>query len=695
MLHVTIRAKIGAGFASLLVLVGIIGWVSVGNLGKVNNLMGSMYEESLIPIQEIGGAVAELRQLQLYLVDDVLTQDKAKMDEAEQMIAEHEKLMLEHLDRYGKSNLSPEEKALLAGFNESWPLYKADRDAVLRLKRESKDISTMTPFVGIARQRLASLDEVLNKLTQLNVAAAKEARQQGESTYATTYPTTMGMVGLAILLALGVGLLLTRSIAHGIDAAAQAAEGLAQGDTGQQLQVRSRDELGRMAVSFNRMVDYLRDMAAVAEAVSHGDLTQQVQPRSERDALGVAFERMISNLRQMVGSVATSASTLAEASQEMSGASGQTDSATQQIARNIQEVARGNQEQSRVVLEAASSVDQLTRAVDQIARGAQEQAKSLEQASSSVSQLNGSIAQAAAASREVSSATEQANQAAQAGANSVDMTIQGMGAIRKSTIDATREIQDLDKYSEQINSIVETIDDIAEQTNLLALNAAIEAARAGEHGRGFAVVAEEVRKLAERSSVSTREIAELVAQVQRETQEAVAAIQVGMKEVEAGSALAEEAGAALKNILSAVQAASGQVGHIVSAVQQMEAASQQVVGVMDSVSGVAEESAAATGEMAASSKLVSSAIEKVAAVSEETSASAEEVSASTQEMSAQVQQMVAHAHGLAEMAEGLQAAVDQFQTDQAAEVVMRRRQDDWGDEHPEAASEKKDLRPAT
>jgi methyl-accepting chemotaxis protein len=225
---------------------------------------------------------------------------------------------------------------------------------------------------------------------------------------------------------------------------------------------------------------------------------------------------------------------------------------------------------------------------------------------------------------------------------------------------AAEKVRELGVLGGQIGAVVETIDEIAEQTNLLALNAAIEAARAGEHGRGFAVVADEVRKLAERSSRETKQIADLIKKVQEGTHQAVAAMQRGADEVEGGAVQADEAGRALGEILRAVENTALQVTEIATAAQEMAADAGSMTGAMGSISAVVEENTAAIEEMSAQSSQVSRAINDIAALAHSQSASTQQVSASADEMSDQVGQLTAQAEELAEAAEGLRCLVAGF-----------------------------------
>jgi twitching motility protein PilJ len=162
-------------------------------------------------------------------------------------------------------------------------------------------------------------------------------------------------------------------------------------------------------------------------------------------------------------------------------------------------------------------------------------------------------------------------------------TIKGMQRIRAAVQTTGKKIKGLGERSLEIGAIIEVINEIATQTNLLALNAAIEAARAGEQGKGFAVVADEVRKLAERAARATKDITGLIKGIQVETSEAVTVMEEGTREVEEGTKLADQAGAALREIEQIVKQTAGLVAEITSAADRQVEVTEGMVGSMDSI----------------------------------------------------------------------------------------------------------------
>jgi methyl-accepting chemotaxis protein len=311
--------------------------------------------------------------------------------------------------------------------------------------------------------------------------------------------------------------------------------------------------------NLSKAVIRLRDGAKQASE-GHLDVLLQKTSVDEIGDLTDAFNKMVENISLLIRGVS-------EASTAVTGASSEISSSTE-------EMAAGTQEQSSQTTNVAAAVEQMARTLNE---------------------NNSNIRKAA----------EGANKArldATEGGEVVHRTIDGMHRIADVVNQSAHKVKILGASSDKIGEIIGVIDDIADQTNLLALNAAIEAARAGEQGRGFAVVADEVRKLAERTSKATKEIATMIRQIQTDTTEAVSAMEKGTAEVDKGISFAEQAGEVLSGIVSMAQSLSDMMTQISAASAQQSSAADEISRNVDAISAVTQQTASGTQQIARSSE---------------------------------------------------------------------------------------------
>ena len=259
----------------------------------------------------------------------------------------------------------------------------------------------------------------------------------------------------------------------------------------------------------------INDLKEHAITISKGDLTRTIKVKSndEIGQLGRAFNEMLENLRNLVNKVNLNATQVAASAQELTAGAEQTTDATEQVSHAIQEVASSSEKQT-------SGVEETAKALDEIAHG--------------VTLITDS-------SIKVSDLSRHTMNQAEIGGKVVSDTVNQMKSISDSVTESNAMIESLNERSKEVSTILNVITAIAEQTNLLSLNAAIEAARAGEHGRGFSVVAEEVRKLAEQSQQSAKEIDVIVQRIQKETENAVQKMAEVNEDVNTGVQISNEA----------------------------------------------------------------------------------------------------------------------------------------------------------
>jgi methyl-accepting chemotaxis protein len=351
----------------------------------------------------------------------------------------------------------------------------------------------------------------------------------------------------------------------------------------------------------------LKRLSETAKNIAAGDLSIakiEVKDQGEVRVLAHSFNKMTENLRNVMHRIQKSSTLVANAAEFLRSGANQSSHASEQIAAAMQQVSQGAAAQSQESQKTVSVIHQLQKGNQQI-------------------------------SDDVSAVLQSAQNATQA-ANSGNEKLMGLLdqiTIIERKIDRIQAVtRNLERQSDEIGEILQSINQIAEQTNLLSLNASIEAARAGELGKGFAVVADEVRKLADESTKAVGDITAILQVIQTQSREVAASIAEGVEEVKEGTTMARVAGGAFQEIVRLNEDVNRQIRGITGGIYQMVAEMKNV----QQMSG------------------------DIATIAEESSAGCEEVAASVEEQTAGLQEILASASALSEMARELEGIVKEF-----------------------------------
>jgi methyl-accepting chemotaxis protein len=392
-------------------------------------------------------------------------------------------------------------------------LLKVDGDLMHYAKEaatvRATDISMQPATLKVRAELFKSIDD----LVSLVKAKLAEDQAGAIADYGQARALLIGIIAASIIVALAAGAWISIAIARGLGKAVGLANAVAIGDLGQSITVKDDDEIGDLVKSLNGMVANLNNTAKIAEAIANGDLSVQAKPLSDKDTLGIALERMVAKLREIVSDAVRASDSV------------------------------------------SSGSVQLSASAEQLSQGATEQASATEEASSSMEEMASNVKQNADNASQTEKIARQSALDAEA-----------------SGVAVTRAVQAMETIAQKIGIVQE----IARQTDLLALNAAVEAARAGEHGRGFAVVASEVRKLAERSQAAAQEIGTLSGATVSSAREAGAMLARLVPDIKRTAELVEEITAACREQDIGCEQINKAIQQLDSVTQQNAAASEQV-----------------------------------------------------------------------------------------------------------------------
>jgi methyl-accepting chemotaxis protein len=541
--NLSTRNKLLCGFGLIVLFLASVIFVAYGGIKTIQDGYKLIIKEEVAAVTNLLEFRVDLNRQRVAMLKMMMSADRKEQESLVKDVREASKLKDESLENLAKAvSGDPQFTKNLEELKDVLKAFRQVRDEVISLIFQGKNEEGKKLGLHIQEERYQKMRALaLEMAAKAKDRAAQRAQEADDAATRAIFIFIICSV-VAVVISGILVMVLSRLIARPLQDISQVAEQISSGDLAVAMVMKDRqDEVGVLGQAVTRMIQYLKEMAGVADRLASRDFSVTVKPLSDKDVLGQAFAAMVTNIRE--------------------------------LAREV----RGGVE----VL--ASAAGEIVAATAEISSSASEASAAVNETTATVSEANQAAQLSAQKAGYVSETAQKTEQIAQSGKKSMADLIDGMNIIRSQIDSIADSVLRLSEHSQVIGEINDAVNDLAEQSNLLAVNAAIEAARAGEQGKGFAVVAQEIRNLAEQSKQATGRIKGILSDIQKAMNAAVLATEQGTKSVEAGVKQSAVAGESIRTLADSIAESAQAAMQILASTQQQLVGMDQIVSAMENI----------------------------------------------------------------------------------------------------------------